>query len=170
MRSHRRARASRYHPSPTILHCASRVSNTCSKQSARGSFMHRGKIKRLSLSLSLSLGRPSFPSPLQARALQLTINLLLNLYQECPHVVRLKETSRASLVFSPFSRLPWPSLSIRSRPLRPHLAEKIVRNFAIYHRYRTFPRFSRLHVSPVVDGQATVTGETTLRNYVYMVG
>lgn len=102
MRSHRHTRAFRYHPHPMILHCASRVSNTCSKQSARGSFMHRGKIKRL----SVPLHRLPFPSSPQARALQLTINLLLNLYQECLHVIRLKETSRAALVFSSFSRLP----------------------------------------------------------------
>lgn len=107
MRSHRRSRASRYHSRPMILHCASRVSNTCSKQSARGSFMHRGKIKRL----SLSLGRPPFSlAPSGTRFAIDYINLLLNLYQECPHVVRitrLKESSRATApVFSPFSRLP----------------------------------------------------------------
>jgi len=55
MRSHCRSRASRYHSRPMILYCASRVSNTCSKQSARGSFMHRGKIKQLSPSVIFPL-------------------------------------------------------------------------------------------------------------------
>jgi len=61
--------------------------------------MHRGKIKRLS---------PSVVFPLAPSGTRFAIDYKLVakfIYQECPHVVRLKETSRAALVYSPFSRL-----------------------------------------------------------------
>lgn len=111
--------------------------------------MHRGKIKRLSLFLFPSVGRFS-SRPFRHALLQLTINLLLNLYQECLHVVRLKETSRAAPVFSPFF------LDCRDPRYRFDRTPEttIHRENSPWFRYITVIApscFSRLHASLVVD-------------------
>lgn len=126
MRSHRCTRAFRYHPHPTILHCASRVSNTCSKQSARGSFMHRGKIKRLSPS-------PSVTFPLVPLGTRFAIDYKL----AAKFISRMPPHHPTKGDFTSCSRFPFffqiaVTLVIDSIvPPRPLFAEKIVCDFAI---------------------------------------
>lgn len=66
-----------------ILHCVSGVSNTCSKQGARGPLCTLVRIID-----SLVQKQPLSPRPFRHAISQLTKNLLLNLFQKCPRVLR----------------------------------------------------------------------------------
>lgn len=112
--------------------------------------MHRGKIKRLSLSLSLSLGRPLFISPLQARAFAIDYKLAAKFISRMPPRRPTKrDLTSCSRFFSFFLDCRDPRYRFDRTP-----ETTIHRENSPWFRYITAIApscFSRLHASLIVD-------------------